>query len=685
LKTATRWLFLTAVITAQILFRQTAAAQHGHGNPTNSPSAVTCEPVTGLAQFVDALPIPAIAVPARTNSNYPLLPGVALPEYDMPMLSLQHKFHRDLPPVEVWGYTGTYPGPTFEVQTNAPILVNWINQLPATYPSWLAPDTNIHGVPDLSVRTVVHLHGGATRPQFDGYPTNWFRTGTTNMYLYENIDFTADGETLWYHDHAIGATANNVYSGLEGFYLLRNSNFENNLNIPTGAYEIPLVFQDRDVQTNCAPATMMFNGLPPWHNLAVVNGKVTPYLEVEPRKYRFRILNGSNFRAFGLQFAPTNGQSLNWNIIGTENGFVQSTVTTKTLLMMSAERMDVIVDFTKFTNNNITLINSIGNANVPFAPFITNIMQFRVTLPLSSPDTNQIPGTIVTNWVQTSNMVSEATVNREVTLDLCFPDDTGTNCVWLGGPFATDPHVNALLNLSYFEDPITDFPHAGDTEIWHLINLTSEAHPIHVHLLDFRVVDRVRFGGFNAAGNLAYPPTMVTNYINDRRNGVLQPLSYYLSTNSSDMQSVKAFEAGPKDTVHAAPFGVTRIVMTWPDDSRFYGQGESSDTHGRYIYHCHILDHEDNDMMRPMQLLPPRPPLQALFHQDGANGNKLKLRLKTKSSEKYRIHSSTAIDPFVWTPLAIDEIQGTGQLIDVVPPANPEPVRFYKVEPSAKP
>lgn len=663
-------------------------AHEGENHGTQPPGLpAECVAVTNLVPFVDPLPIPSVAVPVRTNAQFrlPWDPTVVfenVPEYEMPMTSFQHRFHRDLPPVEVWGYAGTYPGPTIRAVTNVPILVHWTNALPAVYPAWLPANTNFHGVTNQNVRTVVHLHGAASLPRYDGYPTNNYYSGTSDTYLYNNWDLNGDGETLWYHDHALGLTANNVYAGLEGFYLLTSPAFEAQFQLPTGPYEIPLVFQDRDIQTNCAPASLLYNGVP-FHHLATVNGVVMPYLEVEPRRYRFRILDGANYRTFGLNALAANGTNLPFYVIGNEAGFLQQTVTNTALNMMPGERLDVIMDFTAYAGAQITLVSQVGNAVPATAPAISNLLQFRVVLPLQGTDTSVIPTVIVpTNeWVTTAQMVQEATVHRQITLDLAneipFP----------GPPFpSSEGSPFALLNLSYFDDPITEFPAAGSTEVWSLINLSSEAHPIHVHLLDFRVVDRVRFAGFSGTLSRTNPPTGVVNYITDRQTDRLKPLATYLSTNAV---AALAFESGPKDVVRVAPYSVTRIVMTWPNDPIFYTSPSARDldpaTAGRYIYHCHLLEHEDDDMMRPLQLVAPWPQLNWIVDptvNSGAN-NPLRFSVLTQTNAAYRMESTPFLDSPLWLPGEV--ILGTGDRVEVIPPPSMTPALHYRVRPVPRP
>lgn len=172
-----------------------------------------------LEKFVDALPIPSV-IKAEKKIN-------GIPFYRVEMKQVQQKLHRDMPPTTVWGYNGLYPGPTFEVERNQPIQVLWENKLPLEH--LLPVDRTVHGAhPDQpSVRTVVHVHGARVTPDSDGYPEAWFTRNfenvgpkfTNKIYHYPNCQRPT---TLWYHDHAIGITRLNVYSGLAGFYLIRD-------------------------------------------------------------------------------------------------------------------------------------------------------------------------------------------------------------------------------------------------------------------------------------------------------------------------------------------------------------------------------------------------------------------------------------------------------------------------------
>jgi spore coat protein A len=226
------------------------------------------------------------------------------------MLEFKQQMHSQLPPTRLWGYEGQYPGPTIEALRGRPIAVRWENQLPAQHIFDIDP--RIHGAmpPAPAVRTVPHLHGAWSRSESDGLPEKWFTPGNSAVYHYPNSQQAA---TLWYHDHAVGITRLNVYAGLSGFFLLRDDE-ERSMGLPSGDYEIPLLLQDRTlddkgqlvysptfddgekVRRRSLGAPELFGDLP------VVNGAIYPYLQVEPRRYRLRVLNGANARFFNLFF-----------------------------------------------------------------------------------------------------------------------------------------------------------------------------------------------------------------------------------------------------------------------------------------------------------------------------------------------------------------------------------------------
>jgi len=226
-----------------------------------------------LEKYKDALPIPKVIKPVGKKNGQPY--------YELEMTEFYQNLHSDMGDTKLWGYNKSYPGPIIEVQKDKPVYVRWINNLPDKH--FLPIDKTIHGAKhNPEVSTVVHLHGLNVRPESDGFPDDWYTPGKSALYYYPNRQPAA---TLWYHDHAIGITRLNVYAGLAGMYLIRDKH-EEDLNLPSGEYEIPLIIQDRDFNDDGSlsyPAPNI-NGVQPsitpgfFGSYALVNGKVWPHL-----------------------------------------------------------------------------------------------------------------------------------------------------------------------------------------------------------------------------------------------------------------------------------------------------------------------------------------------------------------------------------------------------------------------
>jgi spore coat protein A len=506
------------------------------------------DPLT-IPKFVDSLPIPDIAEPMKRYNQ--------LKEYDLfyhiTMLEAKHRFHRYFPLTTIWGYNGSYPGPTLEVPKDVPVKVKWENKLPKKH--ILPVDHTLHGTMDTpDVRTVVHLHGANVEADSDGHPDAWFSKDneyvgqkyTREVYEYTNHQA---GATMWYHDHAIGITRLNVYSGLAGFYLIRDF-LEQRLNLPEGPYEIPIMIQDKSFNedgslfypdnatppvVNPVPSTPSFF----FGNTIVVNGKLWPYLEVEPRKYRFRILNASNLRAYELKLS--NGEV--FHQIGTDLGLLHHSVDIESFIIEPAERIDLIIDFSEYKGQEIILQNI---AQGPPSPGMELIMKFKVCEDLTRPDTSTIPKELMP-----LHKIDPKLATKERTMNL---DET------------TDHYgrVMHLLNNKMWSDPATEKPKLDTIEIWHIVNHFDFPHPVHLHLVHFEILGRKEFTeeDFDEFGNYKFNLESLT-----------PPLNY---------------EKGPKDVVRTEPKQVTSIIMHFKEH------------YGDYVWHCHILEHEDYDMMRPL-------------------------------------------------------------------------------------
>jgi spore coat protein A len=487
-----------------------------------------------LAKYVDPLPIPPTAQPSAYGGSSANLPA-KVAYYRMAMLAFEMKVHRDLKPTQMWGFSSGFPGPTLDVRSGQEIMVEWVNELPEKH--FLPIDHSLGGAgkdqPD--VRTVVHVHGAKVAPENDGFPEDWIVPGKSVTYHYPN---NQDAAMLWYHDHAMGINRLNIYAGLFGVYLIRDA-VEDSLNLPAGKFEIPLVISDRFF----TPEGQLFYPVSdkpnaPWvpevfGDGILVNGKLSPFLDVAARKYRFRVLNGSNARFYHLSFE--NGAALKQ--IGTDQGLLQAPVSLKALVIAPGERVDLVVDFSAHRGEQMILKSD------AFA-----IVQFRVSSEKVD-DTSSLP-TALRPVAKIAE--SEAVKTRLLSLD------EYQNRV-------AEP-VLMLLNGTYWHQPVTEKPVLNTTEIWTLVNPTDDAHPIHLHLVRFQILDRRRFDIFS--------------YTSKRE----------LKFTGSPV-APEPWEAGWKDTVRAAPGMVTRII------ARFEGYP------GRYVWHCHILEHEDNEMMRPYEVI----------------------------------------------------------------------------------
>ena len=489
-----------------------------------------------LESFVDPLPMPQVLQPTGIRSSA-VHNAADAPYFRVPIREVQHSMHRDLPPARQFSY-GDGPAPVlFEAKCNQGALIDWVNQLP---PKHILPIPSIPGqmyamknAPE--TRTVAHLHGARVPHASDGYPEDWFGPGHSKLCFYPNQQ---DAATLWVHDHAMGVSRLNVFAGLMGWYILR-SDEEAALNLPAKDHELYLMIYDRsfDLQGQLYYPPIPDEGA--WSqeflgDALIVNGKVRPFCDVEARKYRLRIANTSNSRFLSL--ALSNGQS--FQVIGSDQGLLSSSVEMTRLVLAPAERCDLIVDFSQARGERIKLVSD-----------SLDIMQFRVGSERVRDDST-VPSQLRSI---TRIKESDAARNRMLTLNE-FDSDNGEAMVM-------------LLNRKHWRDPVTEIVKLNDTEIWSLVNLTQDTHPIHLHMVRFQILDRQSFSIFD--------------YLSDETLNFTGP-------------SIPAppHEMGWKDIVQCPPGTVTRIIIP------FNGYP------GRYLWHCHILEHEANEMMRPFVVLP---------------------------------------------------------------------------------
>jgi spore coat protein A len=570
----------------------------------------------------------------------------------------------DMPMTTVWSYgsvnhPGTFNYPAFTIEANyrIPVRVKWINDLVDSsgnfLPHLLPVDPTLHwanpgggtkgrdtrppftSTDDPPVRyagpvpIVTHLHGGHSAQESDGYAEAWFLPAANNIpkdfategtwyeffkgefqkksgkvwkpgtatFQYENDQRAG---TFWYHDHTLGMTRLNVYAGPAGFYLLRRGPGDLPPAVIPGPapgvgadpfgrfYEIPLAIQDRSFNPDGSlfyPDTRAFfdefggpyipgSDVPPiWNpeffaNTMVVNGRTWPFLEVEPRRYRFRCLNGCNSRFLILKIVtdplatrPAFARIPFWQI-GADGGFLPEPVQLDQLLMAPAERADVIVDFTGLEQGTVLYLINEGPDD-PFGGGILGmdffaadpettgqVMKFMVVA-RASRDTSRDPARLT---LPAFKPLRRATSTRQVSLNeeaSTFPGFDGPVAAMLGTLDGSGIPVP-----KGWADPITENPALNSIEIWEMYNFTEDAHPIHIHEVQLQLVNREPFDG--------------------------------------DVRPPESWERGFKDTIIAYPEEITRVKVLF-------------DLPGLYVWHCHIVEHEDNEMMRPY-FIGPNPP-----------------------------------------------------------------------------
>ncbi len=655
------------MLTRRQLLRLGAVAGIGASLPLRwkSPKAFaaipggTLDPTT-VSKYVTPLVIP----PAMPSVG--AIQHKAIDYYEIAVRQfLQQILPPGNPSTTVWGYgsaahrgTFNYPAFTIEAMVDRTVRVKWVNDLVDArgkyLPHLLPVDPTLHwanppgGTDGRDMRPtftatpgpytgpvpiVTHLHGGHNAEESDGYSEAWYLPAAKNIprgyaavgsfYDYFKTKFESmfggmwhpgtavfqyandqRASTLWFHDHTLGMTRLNVYAGPAGFYLVRGGPSDllagvlpgpaPRLGDPPGTryYEIPIAIQDRSFNSDGSlfyPASREFfdgfagpyigsevapgvqSDISPifnpefFGNTLVVNGRTWPILQVEPRRYRFRFLNGCNSRFLILKIAtnplarrPARPAVPFWQI-GTEGGFLPAPVQLDQLLMGLAERADVIVDFTGLrVGTELYLINEApdepfgggvpGRDFEPADPHTTGQVMKFVVVPLASRDTSVPPDQLT---LPPFTPLGAEVNTRQVSLneeDSAVLPGVGPRAALLGTMDDGTPVHKG------WDDPITENPALNATEVWEVLNFTEDAHPIHIHEVQFQVVNRQRF-----RGAATRPP--------------------------------ESWETGYKDTVIAYPDEITRVKAHF-------------DLPGLYAWHCHIVEHEDNEMMRPYRVGP---------------------------------------------------------------------------------
>jgi spore coat protein A len=576
---------------------------------------------------------------------------------------------------------------------------------------WANP-ANLDMVTDMAARmlpyagpipAVPHLHGGEVPAAIDGGPDAWFLSNAgfptvptgwsqhgkgfysfddgvpaTNYSIYRYPN-TQEAGPLWFHDHLLGGTRVNVYAGLAGAYLLTDPG----LTLPTGMtatglangpateggneLTIPLVLQDRMFDTS---GQLYFPdiGLNPEHpfwipefvgDTIVVNGKSWPFLNVEAKRYRFLMINGSNARFYELNIkAPM-------YVIGTDGGFLDAPVQVSKLVMGPGERYQVIIDFGKYAGKTLVMTNTgrtpFPKGTPPQGSTLGRIVQFRVgpVTSFTGPDPSYDPATLVpirTGTQTIQRLVNPATGTLNVTpaqtRQLTLNEVMGpggpleilvNNTKWSGTrPTSATTHEPIPgFSSDGTGNYLSELPAEGTTEVWEIINITADAHPIHLHLVQFQILNRQNFnvnnylkaynaafmGGYDLVTGATLPAGVFvpaygppSDYFTANADGALggNPAVGQFLQNKPVPPDPN--EAGWKDTAIMYPGQVTRIAVRFmptdtavgatayypfnPNDPNPAADSTAARPNYNYVWHCHIVDHEDNEMMRPYQVTP---------------------------------------------------------------------------------
>ncbi|MFF5173681.1 multicopper oxidase family protein [Micromonospora sp. NPDC000089] len=580
-------------------------------------------PQFGLTKFLDPLQIPpTIQSYSRRNRD----------ELTITMTNARRRLHSQLPETTLWTYEGRFPGPIIEVRSNRRLRVTWVNELqgtvplvavrapyavptPANTPGYRQPDGSlpagvelIDGVADLPPWNVVHLHGALTNGGNDGWAHNGVSPGGAQLTEYPNRQAAT---ALWYHDHAMAVTRFNVHAGLAGMYLIRDEE-EDRLGLPGGDHEIPLIIADRNLDTDPTTGALTgqllfkFQYLPATGTSApvtgpftLVNGVIWPHLDVDARWYRFRVLNAANGRFFRLDLVDEAGTVHNdaVRIVGTDAGLLPApaAVPASGLTITPAERVDLLIDFSRFKGQRLRLVNTGASVD-------PDIMQFRVEsrgrndsfTPLAQLSTKYVRLEQGVTVPEDHDEVFVATTPQGVAgrphpelwelKEITEAEELPTRFPEEGVVQVTDPGTGQVRTFRkvarLFDDTTTIFIDRGRWVVWNLIQLGGAPHPMHIHMARFQMLTRRKFSDLTA--------------FNVAVGGTTQPLPA-----PSDGPPIAKHEEGWKDT-----------FSLWPGEwIRVAGKFEGAT--GEFMYHCHILDHEDEGMMRPFVVHPPE---VARFH-----------------------------------------------------------------------
>ena len=557
----------------------------------------------------------------------------------------------------MWGYGSSkssvsWPGKTIEAFSHTNVNVLWENKLTEqgkVLPHILPVDSSFHwsygidGYRDYTIKKngiplVPHVHGAHVDSDSDGNPEyfftpNWKIKGPRWVHKTYTYDNSQRAGMLWYHDHGLGITRLNVYAGLVGFYIIRDDEdtgrYANPLGLPAEKYELAYAIQDKMFKVNGElffpaypedpeyddfiyeegadlPESQFPKGGPTilpefFGDHILVNGKIWPKTNVEPRNYRLRLLNGCDSRFLAIRFRVASSQTattlegasehLPFWVIGGDQGLAKSATQVTQLLLNPADRPDIVINFANIPyGSRIIMENIAGDA--PFKGKLVGDIEFKDDDVFENRQTDRIMAfDIIKRLSHTPDIFDPQKINHfqgnknpvdKVRKLALFEgrDEFERLQPMLGVAEPTkDIKGNMVNGASTWHMPITENPALGSTEIWEIYNSTEDAHPIHVHLVHFEILNREKFTAKKIM------KTMKQHNKSDGKGFYLEDIKLSPETLVPALDVEKA----PKDMVTCYPGEVTRIKMTF-------------DKPGRYVWHCHILSHEDHDMMRPFHV-----------------------------------------------------------------------------------
>jgi spore coat protein A, manganese oxidase len=551
--------------------------------------------------------------------------------YRISMNEVTHDFHPKLQGIPVWAYGNDCPGETIEAQVGKPVRVSWLNNLKTSSLRSVLALGPRQGMEEEHMldkpHNQVHLHGARVPWSSDGFPEHVYHPNEGRVFYYPNEQPAA---TLWYHDHTMDVTRLNVYAGLSGMYLLRHE--DEKTMLPSGDQEIALVLQDKSFSDDgkklhyeqrvdfTDPANV--EAVPEFvGDYPVVNGQIWPTLKLQPRIYRLRLCNGSNTRFFNLSLTQqiNSQQSHEFHVIGTDGGFLPAPVCVQSLLLSPGERADVLLDLKHCRNHKLILRN---NAPIPYSGdpadpryAASDYLPLRADDPCSElleivvsrgteegyqdgrfdpakivlpPYVDPLPGSkppdrsmfgaieavispvpidvqeiaLVANQL---NFMLRRFKLEEYQIEMSTPPGVVSPTVLMNGKSWNKPTP----------DPTPVVTQLGAVEVWEFVNVTPDTHPMHVHLVQFQVMSRTWL-------DVQPNPSRVSPTLPEPMDAVAY----------QNAAPVEDWEKGWKDTVQCHPGQSTRVLM------KFDGYP------GDYLFHCHILEHEDMGMMYRVKVEP---------------------------------------------------------------------------------